>query len=202
MQYLGEPSVGQTLTAVLGLVQLGIGADQVDGAVQALPAALPAFLVDDAGADRPGSLGQAALTIAAVGEDPAGFGGVDYPARTLATIRSAAGPTATATATATGSPRPTATATASPTTAPPTTAPTTTAPTTTAPTTAPATPESTASAPGPDPPTGPEPSAAPTPPGGELPRTGSDLTLPLAGGGLAALAAGAAFVLLGRRRTR
>jgi len=217
VQYQGASSVGQTLTAVLGLVQLRIAADQVALAVGALPAALPAFLVDDKGVDRPGSLGQAALTLAAVGADPAAFAGVDYPARILATLQVAGAPTPTATPTPTPTPThaptrtPTPTPTRTPTPTPtrtPTPTPTETAPVTSvarssatrSPTpTATATATATAAAES----SAPEPtrSSGPVPPTGELPRTGSSLTLPLAGGGLAVFVIGGLLVLSNRRRT-
>lgn len=202
VQYTGKPSVGQTLTAVLGLVRLGIAADQVEQAVAALPAALPGYVTDDAGADRPGSLGQAALTIAAVGARPTAFHGVDYPARTLATLQVAAAapsPTASTSPTRTRTASPTATASARPTPAPTNPEPTASAPTAPA-----STPTSSAARPVvPAPTDSPAPtgSPTPTPPGsGYLPRTGSSLTLPLTGAGLAAMAVGALLVLLGRQR--
>ncbi len=222
--YAGVPDVGQTLNAVLGLTRLGIASAEVADALAALRTALPDWVVDDKGVDRPGSLGEAAMAVTAAGADPAAFGGVDYGRRILATLRTAAAtsspssspsssprPTASATprptrsTTPPSSPVPTVSATGSPTVsasssaAPTTTAPTTTAPTTTGPGgTGPggtATPTAT-------PPAGVAPTVPPAPPGGTLPRTGSSATLPLAVGGLLLLGLGVALRVDARRRPR
>lgn len=222
--YGGVPDVGQTLNAVLGLTRLGIASTEVADALAALRTALPDWVVDDKGVDRPGSLGEAAMAVTAAGADPAAFGGVDYGRRILATLRTAAAtsspsptssptssppPTATPrptrsstppstpvpTGSATGSPTVSASSSAAPTTS---AAPTMTAPGATGPGTA--GPGATAT-PGATPPAGVAPTVPSAPPGGTLPRTGSSATVPLAVGGLL-LGLGVALRRLARRRAR
>jgi len=214
--YAGAPDIGQTLNAVLGLTRLGIASDEVATTLAALPAALPGWVVDGNGVDRPGSLGDAAMALTAAGADPAAFGGVDYGRRILATLQTAAAstsptaspsPTSSPTATSTATATPTATGSATPrpigsTTSPATTAPTGSPTATGSPTVSASRSVSPTATPAPTEPVGVDPTEPSAPPGGTLPRTGSSATVPLAVGGLLLLGLGVALRLSVRRRPR
>lgn len=96
VRYSGTKNVGQTLNAILGLTRLGAADGRVDAAITALRRALPTFVIDEQGGDRPGALGLAAMALAAAGRNPDGFAGIDYPRRIVATLRGGAGTAAPA----------------------------------------------------------------------------------------------------------
>jgi len=201
-----------TANAVLAMVASGRAANQVEQALDALAADVPAFVQDDAGADRPGALATLILAAHAGGRDPESFGGTDLVARLLATETRGAYPTPTGTPTPTPTSTPTGTPTPTPTSTPtgtPTATPTPTAsappsgsptptPTGTGGPTASAPPTPTATPTGSATPTAPAPtSASPTAPApGFEPAPGDETEAPSPGGELPFTGAGALLPLV------